>query len=488
VTVFFGEPIRVGLQNEKNADMADEGKRTQFWPISGKEWELTFNAVSDPIFVMDTEMRILRANRSLADTLGAAPDELVGRKCHAAIHGASKPPVYCPYSKFLMNGREHFAESYEERLKGYYQFSVSPIYGKAGRLLGSVHVARNVTERKRTEEALRESDKAYRMLFDGNPHPMLVYDLETLAFLEVNDAAVQRYGYSRDEFLSMTIKDIRPPEDVPALLDIVSKTPEGFSVPEGSWRHTKKDGTVMDVEIASQTLTFQGMRARLVLANDVTGRRRAEARTRNSLKEKELLLKEMNNRVKNNLMLISSLLSLQSRGMEDGESIGAFMTARNRVRSMSLIHEMLYRSGDPGNINLASYIHNLAAQVFRSYKVDASRIMLVVDVPDISLDIDTVIPCGLMVNELVSNSLRHAFPEGMDGSIEIMVIKKDGDRYTLVVSDTGIGLPATLNIHNASTLGMQIVTALSEQINGKIEVLRDKGAEFRITFEEKMPG
>ncbi len=159
--------------------------------------------------------------------------------------------------------------------------TVSLIKDAAGDVVGASTIARDITERRRAELAIRESEARFRLLFESNPQPMWVYDLDTLDFLAVNDAAVRYYGYTREEFLSMTIKEIRPPEDVPRLLETVSRVTDGLDEVTG-WRHIKRDGTLIDVEVASHALVFAGRRAELVLAHDITERKRAEAGLRAS--------------------------------------------------------------------------------------------------------------------------------------------------------------------------------------------------------------
>jgi len=217
-----------------------------------------------------------------------------------------------------------------------------------------------------------------------------------------------------------------------------------------------------------------------VLMQDDTERRIAEERIRASLKEKEVLLKEVHHRVKNNLQIISSLLNLQSKYIKDDQALEMFKESRNRIRSMTLIHEKLYRSKDLANIDVAEYIQNLSSNLFRSYS--AGRISLRTQVDDILLGVDTAIPCGLIINELVSNSLKHAFP---DKQGEILVdLHRDNGKFTLRVRDNGVGFPEHVDFRNTDSLGLQLVCTLTDQLDGEIELDRAGGTEFRITFGE----
>lgn len=210
-----------------------------------------------------------------------------------------------------------------------------------------------------------------------------------------------------------------------------------------------------------------------------------------SLDEKEMLLKEIHHRVKNNLMVISSLLSLQSRYIKDKKTLDIFRESQNRAKSMALIHEKLYNSMDLKRINFGEYIRTLTKDLFRTYMSDSGHVRLDMDVEDIMLDINTAVPIGLIVNELVSNSMKHAFPAVYDhgpanevmGEINVN-FKSDGDDFILTVKDNGIGFPEELDFKNTDTLGLRLVNSLTDQIHGKIQLKVDNGTEFKITFKE----
>jgi ammonium transporter len=210
------------------------------------------------------------------------------------------------------------------------------------------------------------------------------------------------------------------------------------------------------------------------------------AKTENSLKEKEMLLREIHHRVKNNLQVISSLIGLQSRYRKDDQAIEMAKESQNRIKAMALIHEKLYRSKDFANVEFSDYIKNLVNDLFASYRVSTSRVALKLDIKNISLGIDTAIPTGLIVNELVSNSLKYAFPEGMDGEIRISLRSLNNGEKELIVSDNGVGLPESLDIEKAESLGLRMITNLTERsLHGKVNINKSNGTEFQIIFKEK---
>lgn len=219
------------------------------------------------------------------------------------------------------------------------------------------------------------------------------------------------------------------------------------------------------------------------LQKELSERKRAGKMIKASLKEKDILLKEIHHRVKNNLQVISSLLYLQSRKIRDKETFEMFNESQNRVKSMALIHEKLYRSKDFMNIDFSEYIKNLTSYLSESYKINAEKINIGVHVENVSLSIDKAIPCGLIINELVSNSLKYAFSDERKGHIEINMDSINHNKVRLAVADNGIGLPKNVKLQNAKTLGLRLVGMLTEQLNGTIDLLRDEGTEYKITFE-----
>ncbi|OPY27459.1 MAG: serine-protein kinase RsbW [Methanobacterium sp. PtaU1.Bin242] len=204
-----------------------------------------------------------------------------------------------------------------------------------------------------------------------------------------------------------------------------------------------------------------------------------------SILEKEVLLKEIHHRVKNNLQIISSLLNLQSiRIKDDTKAFEVFKESQNRVKTMAMIHEKLYQSGNFAQIDFSQYIHNLISSIFSSYGVNTGDIKLKITGQDVFLDINTAIPCGLIINELVTNTIKHAFSPGNSGKLHVSFDKTD-DKYVLTVQDNGNGLPDDFDIEKTDTLGLELVKSLVYQLEGKLGVINGDGAIFRISFREQ---
>ena len=217
---------------------------------------------------------------------------------------------------------------------------------------------------------------------------------------------------------------------------------------------------------------------------EIEDRRQAEARIREALEDKEVLLKEIHHRVKNNLQVISSLLNLQSSQIEDEKTVDLLRESQNRVRSMALIHEKLYQSSDLARVDFQGYLHSLVNSLMQTYRINSEQVAIAVHSEEFAFSIDTAIPCGLIVNELVSNSLKYAFAKGNPGKIEVICENIRGSQYRLTVRDNGSGLPAHFDVEKSSSLGLKLVTSLVRQIEGRLNVQNKQGACFEIEFSE----
>jgi two-component sensor histidine kinase len=234
----------------------------------------------------------------------------------------------------------------------------------------------------------------------------------------------------------------------------------------------------LERKVADRTSALEAFNQ--ALRDEIDTRRRTQEELEVSLREKEVLLREIHHRVKNNLQVISSLLSLQSNYIEDRRMLQLFEESRNRIRSMALVHETLYSSTSLSRIDMASYVRDLTNQLVRSYAAEHIRVQLRVD--PVFLGVDTAIPCGLMLNELISNAFKHAFPGGREGDVFVELTKLGDERYLLMIQDTGTGIPVHIDLMNTTSLGLRLVDALVAQLQGRIQLDRNGGTTFTIEF------
>lgn len=230
-------------------------------------------------------------------------------------------------------------------------------------------------------------------------------------------------------------------------------------------------------------------KANLALLDDIAARRQMEETIKASLKEKEVLLREVYHRVKNNLQVIASLLSLQASSLKDPKAVTMFRESQNRVKAMALVHEKLYQSHDLANVDFNAYIQSLVMSLIRSYGVLADAIAVNTSVENVSLSLDTAVPCGLLINELISNVLKHAFPRldrspGRKGELTVRLRPVGQDTFELIVRDNGIGMPPEVDVAHPETFGLKLIATLAKQLRGTLECRRNGGTEMRLVIRE----
>jgi len=298
------------------------------------------------------------------------------------------------------------------------------------------------------------------------------------AFLTINPASTELLGYSAQELVARPFIDFIHPEDKQPTIDEMARQMQCGYTLNFENRYRCKDGSYRWLSWRANYNKDEGLT--YATARDITERKQTEEALLRSVKEKEVMLKEIHHRVKNNMQVVYSLLNLQAKSIGDPAVRAMFEESRNRVSSMSLIHEKLYRSADLAFIDFKEYLQSLLAGIADTYH--RSDVTCVVDMAPLALDINDGIPCGLIVNELASNSLKHAFPEGRQGTITIGISKNSTGQHVLTVADNGIGFPAGLDFKNTASLGLQLVTVLSGQLNGVIELVQGEGTKVVITY------
>jgi PAS domain S-box-containing protein len=323
------------------------------------------------------------------------------------------------------------------------------------------------------------------VLAETAPAAIVVYQDDK--FVYVNPAAVRLFGYGEAELHGMKFWEWVHPDYRTMVMDRGMARQRGEPVPtQYEHRFINKSGEDGWVMVSAGSITYRGNTAGIATFIDITESKRAEERMQAALAEKVVLLKEVHHRVKNNLQIISSLLELQSDYIEGDDSKRFIRESQDRIRSMALIHEQLYKSEDLSVIDFACYVDELVMALYRSSAVDPDKIRADVEVRDIELGIDEAIPCGLIINELVSNSLKHAFPGNRRGRISIRGSLEEEGAVCLTVTDTGIGLPQGFDISTSESLGLQIVSLLTKQLHGTLEIQGHNGMAVCIRFNSKM--
>ncbi len=331
---------------------------------------------------------------------------------------------------------------------------------------------------KKARDALMESETKYRTLFEKNKNPIIVFD-EDGNFKDSNEAAIEFMEVSRDELLSKNLSDfILYNNDVKTIRD------KEFWI-KGEILEVKFNinGKCKILELTITPVYLKDKNIVFGVGNDITERKKAENEILRSLKEKELLLREIHHRVKNNLQIISTLLTLQSSQSKKNNVNDLYKESQNRIQSIALIHENLYHSEDLAHINFEAYTKGLITDLFDSYGVNASKIKLNLQIEEVTLGIETAIPCGLIINELVSNSLKHGFNNKETGLVSVVLHKLDKSKYALNVSDNGAPFSNNLDVLSNDSLGLEIIKNLVDQLDASLSFNKDN-KEFEIIFKE----
>lgn len=346
-------------------------------------------------------------------------------------------------------------------------------------------VIRDISERKHAEQALRDSEERYASVFRHAQDGIFVVSVRadgSFVYESFNPALEAVLGLS-----SAAMSGKSPEECFPAAVATYVGERYRTCVAMGQPIAYDEEAQLPVGTRSAHTLLVpirdtNGRIFRLVgISRDFTERRRVEEQLRVALKEKEILLKEIHHRVKNNLQVISSLLSLQSSALKEPQLLHVFRESQQRVRAMALIHEKLYQSHDFAKVDFAEYVRSLVSHLFRVYAAPGG-VALQTRVEDVFLRVDTALPCGLILNELVSNALKYAFPGGRAGTLQIELHADLRGQVQLQVKDDGIGFPPGLDFRETDSLGLQLVNTLIEQLHGTIELQSGAGSTFLLTF------
>jgi PAS domain S-box-containing protein len=341
---------------------------------------------------------------------------------------------------------------------------------------------KEITEHNLKERALEESEERFKAIFDKMVDGILVADTSTRKFTMANNSMSKLLGYEIDELKNLSVNDIHPPEDLAYVIDAFAKQARKEFLTAENIPVKKKDGTVFFADINSTPIKLSGQEYLVGIFRDVTSRKKNEEKIKSSLKEKEILLQEIHHRVKNNMQVVASLLDLQSSIIEDKQVTQVLKESQSRVHTMSIVHEALHDSDSLSEIDLQTYLFKLTTSIFQTYSVEPGKVSLNNEIENIPISINQASPLGLIVNELISNSLKYAFPDDRTGEISVSM-KEISNELELIVSDDGIGIPEDLDWRNLNSLGLKLVRSLAEdQLGGSVEMESSHGTKFIIKF------
>ena len=462
-------------RSEENLNKAQHFARVGSWTWNIKTNHLEWSDEMFSIFGIDKQ------------TFAGSLSEVIS----TSIHPDDRPKVEESNQSVAHEGKPIPVEYRVIRPDG----SVRTVWGQAGELvkdeLGKPAIlsgiVQDVTERKQAEDDLRIALTKYKTLFNTIPLGITVSD-ETGNILESNAVAEKILGLSKSEQAKRSIGGaewniIRPDGTPMPASEFASvralKEKQLVENVETGLVKSKEETSWISVTAALLPLDGYGV---VIAYSDITERKQIEEKLKVLLQEKEILLAEVHHRVKNNLQIIVSLLGLQAREIGDERVRVAFEESRNRINSMALVHEQLYRAREYAKIEFKGYVGQLAATLFSMYQVEPERVRFEVDAKDVYLNLESAIPCGLLLNELITNSLKYAFPDGRVGKIWIKLVPEE-DKMVLIVGDDGIGIPAKFDLETSQSLGLQLVNLLTvHDLQGKIRLEREKGTRFHIEF------
>ncbi len=442
-------------------------------PVAHKE---LFNNMTNGFIIFDDNHRLLEINPTAQKIFRISSDSI----------GNKFDQDFIKYHDF----RSFYKESGDKNAalllnNRWYDMQKTPLYDKENILYGHLIIITDIDEHKRSEDALKENQRALNTLISNLPG--IAYRCQndpqwTMEF--ISQGCFKLTGYQTSDLImnkKISYNDLIHPHDREKVNENVQEALKNKTPFELVYRiNTRDSGEKYVWEQGRGVYSADGEVISLEgFITDITDGITAEKELKKSLNEKNILLKEIHHRVKNNMQIISSLLSLQSNYVNHRETLDNLKESRDRIRAMALVHEKLYQSNDLSDINFSEYINSLLTEIQGSYK-SKTRIELKIKVENIYLDIEKAIPCGLIVNELISNIFKHAFKGREEGLVSLNFSKRE--KYELSVQDNGVGMPSDLDMTNNNTLGLKLVDALVSQLHGTVEINRDNGTQFLIKF------
>ena len=499
------------------AEIAQKELVKQALAASEEKFRHIFEDAPLGISLVDLNTRYIQVNSRLCRLLGYTAAELEGKTLQDVTHPDDLQKEL-PYLEQIILGEidNYNLEQRYIRKDGsswWASLIATVVRDDAGSILYTLGMVEDISDRKRSEQALLQSEERFRKNFEAGPLGMAIIGFNQ-SIIKVNAMLCEMLGYTETEMTRLTLRDITVSDDVSLDMSETKQLYYGrISQFQTEKRYIKKDRSSIWVLVNYSAMRdHSGKTINVLIAvRDITRQREAQEYIQASLQEKEVLLKEIHHRVKNNLHVIANLLDLQAQNVEDEAIADLFIDSQNRIHAMALIHEQLYQSPTAGRVCFSEYVENLAENLFQSYCFNIKQIEWQIEIEPVILNLETAIPCGLILNELVANSIKYAFPGCQSGqiSIEFRSIEPDNinqaignnviatprsikdttkhdnlPKFELIIGDSGVGIPNTIDWQNATSMGLRLVRILGRQLEAKIELNQVNGTQFRLVFGE----
>jgi PAS domain S-box-containing protein len=439
-----------------------------------------------PVGVSTTNLKgeYLSANPAYCEMVGFSEDELLEKKFADHTH-----PDDIEENKLLnldllkqnihsFDLEKRYIKKNGETIHAFLRSQI--VIDENGEPLFELAICEDITKQKKVKTELLRSEMRMKAIYQDALDVIAVVDLKKGSIVDINKSVESILGYKREMLIGKPFNVLFAAETDKTREQLFKELRINGAVFE-SQNFKREDGSICPMDLSITKIPWSDTDAALVNLRDATERTNTEKIIQKDLKEKEVMLMEIHHRVKNNLQIISSMLKMQSVYIKDEKALEYFKDSQNRVKSMSLIHESLYQSEDLSKINLERYIRKLINQLIISFRDDNKNIKTILDIDDISFNINKTIPLGLLINEIVSNAFKYAFLNMTEGEISVF-LKKKGESYTLTISDNGVSIPEDLDIENTNSLGLHLVNALISQLHGKLELNRKNGTSFEVEF------
>lgn len=450
---------------------------------SVRSYQDLFNSISDAIYLLNKEGYIVEVNEGLESTFGYRRREVIGKHNKIlAAPGKYDEERIQEIIQLAHNGRPGKYEGWGRKKNG--EIFPTEFLVNTGNYFGEevlIVIERDISERRESEEALKHREGLFSKLFNSSPIGIALLN-EHREVEMVNDGFEQLFGYREDELKGLDLdKMIVLEQDHEEAI----RLSESERVKQATEKRIRKDGTILDVIIYAVPVVVEKSVVGIYgIYVDITDRRKAEEQVRKSLREKEMMLAEIHHRVKNNLAVITGLLELQSYSAESESAKRILKDSQMRVNSIAMVHEKLYQSEDFSEVDINQYFEELSGIIHKTMQQSNVEVDIELNIKPVKLPITQAIPCGLLLNEILSNSFKHAFTDSKKGNIKVCLSQPE-DKLLLIIRDDGIGLPENSGMDINKSMGMTLIKTLAKQLNASFSFRNEGGAVFEFQFEKK---